>query len=262
MEIVCQQDDRMIDRKELRKLHKVELPLHILEQDYIQALFLTELYATSENIVFKGGTFLKHAYGLDRFSEDMDFTARDDKFRDSLQKASEGLKDYGIENILIEDKDTKNSYKGKLVYKGPLYTGEEKTKGRVEIEISKREDIFLSPEWIRLFFVYPETRVVNCLGLQEREVFSEKLRALSSRSKARDLYDVWFLMQQGLEPDLELFEKKMKVIGDETAVRIDTTAEEWSQDLQILLENPPAFSKVRTEVIKNLNEKGFNVVEI
>ena len=49
----------MITRTQLKKLHKEKLPLHILEQDYIQALILIELYNQTESLVFKGGTLLK-----------------------------------------------------------------------------------------------------------------------------------------------------------------------------------------------------------
>ncbi len=59
----------MITRSQLREIHRIELPLHILEQDYIQSLFLNELYRKERSLVFKGGTYLKHAFGLDRFSD-------------------------------------------------------------------------------------------------------------------------------------------------------------------------------------------------
>jgi len=58
----------LLDKKQLREIHTAQLPLHVFEQDYIQALFLHTLFQTSDVFVFKGGTFLKHAYGLDRFS--------------------------------------------------------------------------------------------------------------------------------------------------------------------------------------------------
>ncbi len=34
----------MITRKKLRDIHGDKLPLHILEQDYVQSLFLQEIY--------------------------------------------------------------------------------------------------------------------------------------------------------------------------------------------------------------------------
>lgn len=64
----------MIDCARLRELHDVDLPFYILKQDYIQALFPQELYRETDALVFEGGTFLKHAHGLDRFSEDLGFT--------------------------------------------------------------------------------------------------------------------------------------------------------------------------------------------
>lgn len=81
----------MIDRTRLGDLHGEALPLHILEQGYVQALFLQELYRETETLLFKGGTFLKHAHRLDRFSEDLDFVYEgplfdsSDRPRDSLE---------------------------------------------------------------------------------------------------------------------------------------------------------------------------------
>ncbi|MFO8108912.1 MAG: hypothetical protein R6U17_00070 [Thermoplasmata archaeon] len=70
----------MITISKLREIHRKELLLHllellatipkrILEQDYIQSMFLNELYHRDGSSVFKGGTYLKHAFGLDRFSD-------------------------------------------------------------------------------------------------------------------------------------------------------------------------------------------------
>jgi predicted nucleotidyltransferase component of viral defense system len=251
----------MIDRKQLRKLHDQNLPLHVLEQDYIQALFLQKLYSQTEGLVFKGGTFLKHAHGLDRFSEDLDFTKKR-KFEDVvpvLKQAANSLSDYGVEAEVdnIQENNISTSYK--LRYQGPLYDGSKHSKGNIEIDVSKREDVLTEPEWTRLFFEYPEIRVVNALGLSREELLAEKLRALSTRDKARDLYDCWYLINQGIEPKKDLFEKKMEVVGEEPVLNISITEEEWESDLNIFLENPPALDDVREQLASGLQESGFNL---
>ncbi|PSG98655.1 MAG: hypothetical protein BRC29_00835 [Nanohaloarchaea archaeon SW_7_43_1] len=249
----------MIDRQKLRKLHEEDLPLHILEQDYIQALFLTELYSKTEKLVFKGGTYLKHAYGLDRFSEDLDFTAVEENVEKDVRSAKDALEDYGIAAEIDKVNENSISFSCRLRFEGPLYKGKEQSRGSVEIDISKREDVLLEPEWKRLFFEYPETRVVNALGLKKKELLAEKLRALSTREKARDLYDCWFLMKQGTGIDLKLFQKKMKVVDAEPVIEIAKDQQNWKGDLEMFLENPPEFNQVKEEVMQILEEEGFEM---
>ena len=250
----------MITRSQLREIHRKELPLHVLEQDYIQSLFLNELYRRNGSLVFKGGTYLKHAFGLDRFSEDLDFTVYGEaKIEAILSETAGSLMPYGVEAMLdkVEDKDI--SFNGRLRYRGPLYTGAEKSVGSINIEISKREDVLLEPEWTRLFFEYPEVRVVSAFGLQKEEVFAEKLRALSSRSKGRDLYDLWFLLKQATPVNKKLFLEKMDVVGGTGEVSITISKEEWSRDLEVLLVNPPKYDYVTKEVVRALSEHGFEI---
>lgn len=251
----------MIDRKQLRNLHDQDLPLHVLEQDYIQALFLQKLFSQTEGLLFKGGTFLKHAHGLDRFSEDLDFTKKTG-FEDiipTLKEAADSLSDYGVEAEIDNIEENNVSASCRLMYQGPLYDGSEHSKGSIEIDVSKREDVLREPEWTRLFFEYPEIRVVNALGLSREELLAEKLRALSTRDKARDLYDCWYLINQGIEPKNELFKQKMDVVGGEHLLNISITEEEWENDLNIFLENPPALDDVREHLVSELEEAEFNI---
>src|SRR3989344_2395045 len=66
-----------MDRNELSKYQTVlNLNLGQLDVDYFQHQILLLLSRTTSNeLVFKGGTALAKAFGLSRFSEDLDFTA-------------------------------------------------------------------------------------------------------------------------------------------------------------------------------------------
>lgn len=250
----------MITRKQLREIHGNDLPLHILEQDYVQSLFLHELYGGVDGLVFKGGTFLKHAHGLDRFSEDLDFTLYSDG---NMQKMLSGpvsrMVRYGIDSNLDRIEEDTLSFNARLRYRGPLYDGSERSMGSIDIDISSRNDVFLDPEWIRLFFNYPETRVVNVLGLRKEEILAEKLRALSTRCKGRDLYDVWFLLKQKVKADIKLFERKMKVMNRDPNICINISEKEWNADLRVLLVNPPEYYIVIEDVIKTLIDRGYDI---
>ena len=250
----------MLTRNQLRKLHGGGLPLHILEQDYVQALYLKELYLATEDLVFKGGTYLRHAYGLDRFSEDLDFTRLGASPIPMFEAAASELSSYGIEANIerIDEGDT--SLSGILRYRGPLYDGTERSMGAIHIEVSIREDVFLKPLWTRLFFEYPETRAVNVLGLRKEEAFAEKLRALSTRIRGRDLYDVWFLMKQEVDVQKSLFERKMSVLNQEPVVNVRISEQEWRRDLRVLVVNPPEYEKVLNEVVSQLSMEGFEIL--
>ncbi len=251
----------MITRNQLRGIHGNNLPLHILEQDYVQSLFLQELYRDVDGLVFKGGTFLKHAHGLDRFSEDLDFTIyREEDIETALTGPASRMGRYGVDSRLDRIEQDRLSFNARLRYRGPLYDGSERSMGSIDIEISRRNDVFLDPEWTRLFFIYPETRVVNVLGLRKEEILAEKLRALSTRCKGRDLYDVWFLLKQKVKTDIKLFERKMKIIEQDPNIDINISEKGWKVDLSVLLLNPPEFNMVMDYVIKTLKDSGYAIL--
>ena len=250
----------MITRRQLREIHRVDLPLHILEQDYIQSLLLLELYRKTEGLVSKGGTFLRHAHGLDRYSQDLDFTLHGEtELEDRIEDSVSELGSYGIEAAVDRREEGDLSFTARVRYRGPLYDGSERSIGAIGIEVSKRDDVFLEPAWVRLFFEYPEARVVNVLGLQKQEILAEKLRALSTRGKGRDLYDVWFLLKQKVELDARLFERKMRAIGQPARMSVPVSESEWKRDLQVLLPRPPEYRQVMEDVIGALKRSGHQI---
>lgn len=63
-----------------------------------------------------------------------------------------------------------------------------------EVAIERR---LVSPE-------YDDVLPFMMTSLTLEHLFAEKVRALLMRGKARDLYDLWFLTEQGVAPNLEL----------------------------------------------------------
>lgn len=248
----------MIDRDQLREVHSVDLPLHILEQDYVQALFLQELYREADDVAFKGGTFLKHAHGLDRFSEDLDFTRlAPTPLDDVFDETAAALERYALQATIDRVDRRPDSMLARLRYEGPLYDGSDRSRGSVELEVSTRDDVVREPDWRRLFFPYPETRAVTALCLRIEEALAEKLRALSTRTRGRDLYDCWFLLQQGIEIVPDLFEAKMAVVGEPPTVVLSITEREWDRDLSILVEHPPGYQAVKHDIENAILDAGL-----
>lgn len=252
----------MIERGRLRDYHGVDLPLHILEQDYVQALFLQELYRETEELVFKGGTFLKHAHGLDRFSEDLDFTRLDEtelSIIERLETAAAGLERYGLPGRIDDVDRQSQTVLARLRYEGPLFDGSDRSRGRIGLDVSTRDDVVRDPKWQRLFVPYPETRAVIARCLPIEEAFAEKLRALSLRSRGRDLYDCWFLLQQDVPIEADLFERKMTAVGEPVQVSIAVRAQEWDRDLSVLVEHPPDYDTVLETVVDAIADAGLTV---
>ena len=106
---------------------------------------------------------------------------------------SKDLALFGIENELkkICDNDTTLSFR--ISAKGPLNTGL-KDQCIVYIEISKREKVI--EEAIPLKFDRPEYQlpVKSLSGMALDEVGAEKVRAITTREKARDIYDLYYLI--------------------------------------------------------------------
>ncbi len=251
----------MLTRKRLRELHGNELPLHVLEQDYIQALFLLELYRITDKLAFKGGTCLKHVHGLDRYSEDLDFTLIEDlDIGDTFTRTAGKIGIYGIEASCEDHILTDISFSARLRYMGPLFNGSPLSRGTIRLEVSLRDDIMMDPKWKRGFLPYPEVRVLNLLSLTRSEMMAEKLRALAMRRKARDLYDIWFLLNQGVEMSKDLFAEKMKRVNLEDKLTIKIDDKDWRRDLASILTNPPDFRSIKDEVLENIETAGIEII--
>lgn len=185
------------------------IPEDVIERDYVLAWFLNEMAAhtlLATALAFKGGTALRRVYfGEYRFSEDLDFTltrsvSLDELFAafrqvfDSLQAKS------GIVMRLDEDNVTNHIRNDTFffIYKGPLPA--EKT---VKVDLTRDETIVFDLERKPVFISYPEyadlphSAVLQVYALHEIAV--EKVLALTdgARREPRDLYDLWFLLQEG-----------------------------------------------------------------
>ena len=84
-----------------------------------------------------------------------------------------------------------------------------------------------------------------------KEILAEKIRAVFTRKLARDVFDVWFLLRKGVDIDLKLVEKKMKIYEDmefrteDFIYKIEEIRDDWERDLRTLVPEAPSFETVR-----------------
>lgn len=146
-------------------------------------------------IAFKGGTYLWFFHGLRRFSEDLDFTSTGKLPADLAHRVFNGLQLYGVENQLKILKDNINGLSFRILANGPLNTGD-MDRCSVYVEISKRERLLSETVPMKLDMPAYQMPVKLVRGMGLDEVGAEKVRAILTRKKARDIYDLFFLVSR------------------------------------------------------------------
>jgi predicted nucleotidyltransferase component of viral defense system len=169
-------------------------------KEVIQEIALCELSRAGffGKAAFYGGTALRIFYGLDRFSEDLDFSLlhADDNFKlqsffPALEKAVQA---YGL-NVVIDDKEKSSASNIQSAFL-KANTKEHLTKIKFEIDVNPPD--FATFE--RKYRLKPIPYEVNLYD--ESSLFAGKLHAVIGRSwknrtKGRDLYDYVFYLAKG-----------------------------------------------------------------
>ncbi len=199
----------MIDRQDIIELAgELSLDPMVVEKDYVLGWLLAAISQHMElgpNWVFKGGTCLKKVFfETYRFSEDLDFTVRDEPHIDEeflgrvLREVAEWIyAEAGIEapadQIRVEMYENPRGRavaEARIYYRGPLQP--RGSLPRVKLDLTSDELIVLSPTRLPINHPFddcpPAGIHVHCYPYAE--VFAEKIRALGDRARPRDLYDV------------------------------------------------------------------------
>ena len=218
----------MIDKKEILEAARIaKLNPHIVEKDYVLGWMLAGIYQNKtlfDNWVFKGGTCLKKCYFESyRMSEDLDFTLKDTVHLDKeflettfSQISKWILKNSGIripeermEFEFYENPRGKLCCEGKIFYNGPIAPTSPRQVPRIKIDLTADEYIVEPSALNKVKHGYSDVLSgkisVPCYSYVE--LFAEKIRALSDRTRPRDLYDVIHLYRskesKGLAPDVK-----------------------------------------------------------
>lgn len=230
---------------------KIETSLHNVLREYVQHLFLTSFYkkAGSGNFLFKGGTVLKLVFGSPRFSEDIDFSGIKNSV--NYEKILENvLVDLSFENIGVDLLESKSTSGGHLAILVVTLFGE---KTELRNEISFRPKKFLTKETaIVSSEIVPAYKIYT---LDKKTIVTEKVKALISRQKARDFFDLYFILRkEELRQNLKFETDQRKAI---ISLLENQDKAEISRELKMLL--PKSFWHIIKDlpaVLKRELEKG------
>ena len=129
----------------------------------------------------------------------------------------------------------------------------------VRIDISVRERVLREPALQFVTPLYNDIQPYLLVVMDHGEILSEKIRALLTRSKARDLYDTYFMIQKGISIDLPMVQKKLefyevKYNSELLKGRILKLSDQWNRELSSLVRVKPSFELVVSTVFRILDE--------
>ncbi len=166
---------------------------NILKEHY-QMYILDVFFKSSfeKDLVFKGGTALRLAYGSFRFSEDLDFSLLKNipytSFKHTIEKLSAFIPEARVKDIY----DKHNTLFAKVVFDvgfKPIPIG-------IKIEINKNVRDFTSN--IALFRSPFNNVEVSGKVYTIEAILKDKLKILETRERRepRDLFDAWYIHQK------------------------------------------------------------------
>ncbi|PIP57182.1 hypothetical protein COT08_00500 [Candidatus Woesebacteria bacterium CG07_land_8_20_14_0_80_44_9] len=177
-------------------------------REYLQTKILSLIYqeAVSKNLFFVGGTALRILWGLDRFSEDLDFDSVGIEPGQIQKLVKTVIHRLERENTLVEFYQNTTAKKHYYELRFPNLLGKlnlssnagEKLMIKLDIESTwqgqKRETVFVNRYGLLATVV---TKPLN-------QMLIEKLAAYLGRkeTQTRDLYDLVWLLSRGIKPDL------------------------------------------------------------
>jgi len=246
----------MLSRELLEKSGMPGFTLSQKEKDYAQHWLLSFLAREGFLGVFKGGTALQKAYGLPRYSEDLDFTLNGAALPD-FDAISRYLASAGFTVVGWKKEIERGSPKAKLRIQGPLYNGKAISECSISLEFSEREKCLLEAERMEIRPIYPDIMPYSLLVMSRREMAAEKVRAILTRRSARDLYDLSFLLRAGFLPGKDMINEKLSYYNkqynyEEFESAAGRLAKVWKVEMNALVAQKPGFEAVKDEVLAKM----------
>jgi predicted nucleotidyltransferase component of viral defense system len=248
----------MIDRTELGRFGPPGFHLGQKEKDYVQHWVLSFLSRSGFGGAFKGGTCLQKAFGLPRFSDDLDFTLGGAGEPD-YESLSTFLSSAGFAVVSWKKEEgEENALTGRIRYRGPLYSGSTITEGVLTLQLSKREGLVLAPRAAIIRPPYPDLLPYQLLAMDVSEIAAEKVRALLTRVSARDLFDLYFLLRLGAVLRKDLIEEKlsfywMSLDPGQVRERLSEVKRVWKGEITALTQASVDYEEAAETFLKEMS---------
>lgn len=234
----------------------------IMQEIALAALSRTDFF---DKAAFYGGTAIRIFYGLDRFSEDLDFSLLspnpDFSLTPYFTKIIEEFQSLGM-NVSIREKDKRIKtqvesafLKSETIWQELVLEHLVKQHGissnktiKIKIEIDRLPPLGFSTE--EKLLIRPFSFYVNCFTMPS--LFAGKLHALlfrkwKSRVKGRDWYDMEWYIRKGVPLNMHHFLQRAKETKDWSEEQI--SKEQIIQLLIAKIENV-SFDSIKEDVVR------------
>lgn len=224
-------------KSELEEEHAIR---EITQEVALAALSRTDFFKCG---VFQGGTCLRIFYGLNRFSEDLDFILkepnREFNLQPHLQSLSEELLAYGYKvditdrsktDIAVKKAFIKDDSIGKVLQLNHAGKTVPFRKIRIKLEVDTNP-----PSGSRTEIKYLDFPFVSSVTVQDKpSLFAGKMHALLCREyiKGRDWYDFLWYTSQGVKVNHEFLASALRQQGPWKGQTIDVNLEWCAAELE------------------------------
>jgi hypothetical protein len=236
-------------------------------REIMQEVALAGLQRTGffEKAAFYGGTALRIFHGLNRFSEDLDFSLLEINPEFSLESYFEGIisefEAIGMNVSIREKKKTKQTkvdsafLKSETVWRELVLDGIIPQSGvkvspglKIKIEVDCEPPLGFETE--EKLLLKPFSFYVKCFTLPN--LFAGKMHALlfrnwGTRVKGRDWYDLEWYVRKGVPLDLNHFLLRTKDTGDWTE---DAITRDQLIQLVTTKINSVSFERIREDIVR------------
>lgn len=215
---------RMLHRYQPKSVKEQERALReILQEIALVGLWRAKFF---DQAAFYGGTALRILYGLDRFSEDLDFTLFHPNSKFSwnpfAKTVIDEIRSYGFEVFMDEkvksaESAIRSAFLKTNTHEAMLLVGQQPLdihpdtliRIRVEVDTDPLIQYSVEPHFLR------EPLPVPIMAVTQTELFASKVhtalfRAWKNRVKGRDWYDLVWFIRKGIKLNLPFLENYMK----------------------------------------------------
>lgn len=263
-------------------------PLYIRStiKEYLQIVVLNYIYTTNEyksNLIFTGGTCLRHLYGIDRLSEDIDFDylvyVNSEDFADKLNKYFVSSLKYLDLKISIKQQGKQILLKFPVLRELGLAGPKESEMLYIKIDISpvsgssykaiKTSKSAFGYNFVALHYDLPSLFASKISAVLERNL----LTGIDNKQtvKGRDFYDLlWYLKQNTSlnlaclkeridQPNLTL-DELVKLVDDKVTTTCTTYKNDFKNDLMPFISSQNFISDYVDNYLEEYKRYRFNIV--
>jgi len=227
-------------------------------KEFLQVLSLFFIYSREEyqNLVFYGGSCLRHCFGLPRLSEDLDFV--DLRKRVNLENLAKDLEKFFERELEVQVRTKIQKFriylKFPVLYELKLATSGDSDLLFTKIEIFQEFNFCKNPK-IEIIPVFKFNRSILVRTFDLPTLMATKIAAILYRKwektdktgktlirvKGRDYFDLMWYLRKGIKPDIryikgikdnkELREKVLAIVEDLDPVSIQILIREINEKL-------------------------------